>query len=464
MTEAERRLRALSAGARREGGLKALFLMGRCRMNVAANDPQPDALMEGLTSVATVAALAGCRTEILDCRRHYGPGPALEAAASADLVFFPVYLSQLGFFSGFCSEAARRFPGKPLIAGGPLPTALPEEIASRLGLSAVVVGEGELTTLELIEAFTAGGTEALRGVAGLFVPGAGTSPGREPVSDFASLPFPDYSLWGAGAFPLKPFTAGLSSVRGCAGSCSFCSKVMPGMRVKPLARFEAELAELKSRFGAGAVLLNDPHLNRGGSAAELCGVFGRAGVAYFCFLRVTDVTAELAARLKATGCYGVYLGLESYNEGLLKGINKYSGPARRMDEAVELLAAAGLRTVCGIIFGLPGETRETLENTLGFIRRHHFLPDMHYLTLDPGSPLFLRARETGAINDPLAYLLAMENDEPAHMEATARVTGVPGALVAEYLSKACLIKEERLRRYAASLAAPAATFCRAAAW
>ena len=449
---AEARLKALRSGTPRPAsGLKTLFLMGRCRMNVAVDDPQPDALMEGLTSVATVAALAGCEARILDCRRHDGPARALEAAAAADLVFFPVYLSQLGFFREFCAEARRLFPGKPLIAGGPLPSALPSELAAYLGLSAVVAGEGELTTLELLGAFAAGGARGLRGLPGLFLPGEPPPPARAQIADLSSLPFPDYSLWGPGALPLKPFAAGGSSLRGCAASCAFCSRVMPGVRRKSPERFAQELENLRSRFGAAPLMLNDPHLGRDAHAEAVCAAFGSAGASYFCFLRVPDVTAELAARLKETGCYGVYLGVESYNEDLLRGINKHNGTARDMDAAVETLAAAGLKTVCGLIFGLPGETRATLENTLAFIKRHSFLPDIHYLTLDPGSPLYRKAAANGALKDPIAYLLAMEDDEPAHMAATAAVTGVPPDLVAEYLGKAWEVKVARLRLHAGEL-------------
>lgn len=451
---AEARLKELSsAGPAAPSGRRALFIMGSCRMKVAANDPQPDSLMEGLTSVATVAALSGWTAEILDCRRDTGYERALRAAAAADLVLFPVYLSQLGFFSGLCRALREAFPDKPLLAGGPLPTALPEETAAFLGLDGVVVGEGELTMLDLLAAFERGGRSALRGIPGLYLPGGGPLLPRAQIEDLCSLPFPDHSLWG-GKIPVEPFAAGISSVRGCAGACSFCSKTVTGLRRKSLARFEAELLALKTRTGASAVMLNDPHLNRGPESAALCDVFGRAGVEYFCFLRVGDITPELASRLKATGCRGVYIGVESYNEDLLRGINKQNGSLEGMEAAVRAVSAAGLRCVCGLIFGLPGETRATLENTMAFIERNRFLPDVHYLTLDPGSRLFREARGSGMVKDPMAYLLALENDEGAHMEATAGLTGVPSGLVAEYLGRAWAIKEERLRRYAADLARP----------
>jgi radical SAM superfamily enzyme YgiQ (UPF0313 family) len=429
--------------------------MGRCRIQAAEHDPMPDALMEGFTSVATVAALAGYQVEICDARKGLEPAHILEKAGSADAVLFPLYLSQLGFFKELCSALKARFPQKPLIAGGPVPSAVPVEALNFLRADHAVIGEGESSVVPLLDAVLGRGGPGLAAIGGIACRENGVvkinPPGKLPES-LDALPFPDYSLWkDPGAF-ITPFSIGVSSVRGCSGQCGFCSKILSRPRVKSAGRFEAELVHLKDRYGVKSVTLNDPHLNGGlRGASELCGIFGKHAVSYFCFLRVTDVTRDLAARLKETGCYGAYVGVESYNEDLLRGINKYNGSLAQMDAAVETLSMAGLKVVCGMIFGLPGETEATLKNNLRFIERHNVLPDMHYLTLDPGSPLYSRFSAKKGSMDPMEYLLSMETDQTGFIRNTCGLVGVDAEAVMEYLGKAWTIKEERLLKYHRSL-------------
>ena len=434
---------------------RVLMVMGSCRLQVAEHDPQPDALMEGFTSVATVTAGAGYHVEICDARKGHDPAYIMERAAAADAVMFPLYLSQLGFFRELCSALKARFPKKPIIMGGPLPSAVPAEALDFMRVDHAVIGEGERSVTALLDAVLERGGPGLADIGGIAYRENGVvkinPPGKVP-EPLDALPFPDYSLWKDRDAFTTPFSVGISSVRGCGGRCGFCSRIVSGPRFKSLGRFEAELVHLKDRYGVTAVTLNDPHLKRGPEGtSELCGIFGKHDIRYFCFLRVLDVTPALAARLKETGCYGVYVGIESYNEDILRGINKHNGSLAQMDAAIGTLSRAGLKVVCGIIFGLPGETEATLKNTLKFIEKHKILPDVHYLTLDPGSPMYDRLSAKGGLKDPLEYLLGMETDQTDFIRKTCGLVGVDADAVMEYLGKVWAIKEERLRNYHRSL-------------
>ncbi len=78
--------------------------------------------------------------------------------------------------------------------------------------------------------------------------------------------------------------------------------------------------------------------------------------------------------LKASGCIEVLLGLESADPRILANMNKKASP-ELYAEVVKQLLTAGIDVSCYFIFGFPGETAETVQRTLDFIRSIEF-PDL----------------------------------------------------------------------------------------
>jgi p-methyltransferase len=87
---------------------------------------------------------------------------------------------------------------------------------------------------------------------------------------------------------------------------------------------------------------------------------------WFSFLRVQYVTEDVARMMKESGCRGVYLGVESSNDGVLKNMNKKAtrdGFLRGM----ELLNKYGIPTFVAFVVGFPGETLETIDENIAFL-------------------------------------------------------------------------------------------------
>ena len=89
---------------------------------------------------------------------------------------------------------------------------------------------------------------------------------------------------------------------------------------------------------------------------------------WHCYLRCQYVDKETVQLMKETGCKSVFLGLESGNDQVLKNMNKKTSTGQYL-KGIELLRNQGIITFGSFIVGFPGETDETVQETLGFIKK-----------------------------------------------------------------------------------------------
>lgn len=112
-----------------------------------------------------------------------------------------------------------------------------------------------------------------------------------------------------------------------------------------------------------------------------------------CFYRCDHGDEEAIELMGLAGCEGVFLGVESGSDLMLEAMNK---SARRKDylEAIPLLKAAGVSTYASLIIGFPGETFETVQETMDFIEEAK--PDFYRAQLwyaDPVTPIWEKREE-----------------------------------------------------------------------
>jgi len=114
------------------------------------------------------------------------------------------------------------------------------------------------------------------------------------------------------------------------------------------------------------------------------------------YYRCQFADKETAALMKESGCDGVFLGLESGNDQVLKIMNKGTHPDRYR-EGIALLKEAGITTFGSFITGFPGETDKTVQDTIAFIEQSGL--DFYRTQLwycEPITPIW-RQRETYGI-------------------------------------------------------------------
>ena len=85
-----------------------------------------------------------------------------------------------------------------------------------------------------------------------------------------------------------------------------------------------------------------------------------------CMARVSDADPELYKMLNKSGCFEISFGIESYSESVLKIVNK-NITKELVNKAVQITKDAGIRTRGYFVFGLPGETKETLKESIYYI-------------------------------------------------------------------------------------------------
>lgn len=285
--------------------------------------------------------------------------------------------------------------GRTVVVGGPQATARPEETLVRTGADYVIVGEGEETLRRLVEALEKGSDPEEE--AGVYGPRRRSSVPRELLPDLDLLPFPDWAQMDPriyqkaphGAFIKRFPVAPLMSTRGCPFACSFCaSPFLWGRRI----RFRSpgnvvdEIELLVRDYGVREIHFEDDNLTlRRSHVEEICHLLIRRKLEISWAapngVRADTLDRGLLELMKRSGCYMLAFGIESGNQAILDRVGKETDLAA-IQRAITAAGRAGIVTQGFFIFGLPGETEETVGETLRFAKRSG-LDRAQFLLLDP---------------------------------------------------------------------------------
>lgn len=179
-------------------------------------------------------------------------------------------------------------------------------------------------------------------------------------------------LWQEVALPFVNRTIQLRAASGCPFACSFCTypDTAGGHFSMELELIEAQLREIQARGGVDRIIFIDDTFNVPTRRfVEILKILKKFNFEWFSFLRVQYVTDEVAQLMKESGCRGVYLGIESSNDQVLKNMNKKAtreGFVRGMD----LLNKYGITTFVAFVVGFPGETAETIQENIDFLEEN----------------------------------------------------------------------------------------------
>jgi len=289
----------------------------------------------------------------------------------------------------------------PIVLGGAGYSLFPDAMLTFLQADYGVAGEGEEVFPALLDCLARQADPgALPGVHA-----AGISQALEPTFAAAldALPLPDESVWAA----LDPSTPDLwipiQSRRGCPNDCSYCATFrIQGRRIRsrsPRATVEhiARLTALGfQRFYFVDNSFNIPEAH----ALELCDHLRELQpmVRWRCILYPHRVEEKLVRAMADAGCVEAALGFESGSAQVLTAMNKRFD-ALEVLRISQLLATHGIRRIGFLLFGGPGETRESVEESLRFARSLGL--DQLRITIGiriyPGTPLAQRAAAEGRI-------------------------------------------------------------------
>jgi len=279
-------------------------------------------------------------------------------------------------------EIAKRiketFPETLVLAFGVYFTMLEREAAQNYPfLDLCIVGEPETTFNELLGSLNEK-EPALNRIQGLIYRDGNDfqiNPSRPLLEDLDSLPLLDRGLLKNERYRLphnnKPFTL-INTARGCPYPCTYCIvNTYYGRKVRrrSLHRILQEIRICREKFGIQEFLFWEEVFSLDKTFVhEFCQALidNRWDIRWAATTRVTALDGETLALMRRAGCYLVGLGIESGCQSILDRARKKQ-TLEDIRRAVVLARHAKIQTMGHFIFGLPGETKETAEQTIRFM-------------------------------------------------------------------------------------------------
>ncbi|HVZ80977.1 MAG TPA: radical SAM protein [bacterium] len=259
-------------------------------------------------------------------------------------------------------------------------TSLPEEVLQASGLDSVIRREPELTAQDLVDALEKGrGLGEVLGIS--FKDKDGTvvhnedRPFNENLDD---LPFAARHLLDNARYTLpvinEPYTLIITS-RGCPYSCIYCTAHQyygKKLRLRSAENVVDEMQEcLEKHHIRNFTMWSDTFNQSKKFVMEVCAEIKKRGmhekIKWMANSRVDHVDREVLKEMRSSGCIGVSYGVESGVDDILEKMKK-GADAEQARVAVKLTKEAGIEVLTHIIFGLPGETMETIDQTIRYVK------------------------------------------------------------------------------------------------
>jgi radical SAM superfamily enzyme YgiQ (UPF0313 family) len=336
----------------------------------------------GLGYLAAVMEAEGHQAAIFDLGLE--PNTPLEQDVERIAAFAPDVIGLTAMTNNYHSaertmQLLKARLGCPIIVGGPHATLFRKSIAQSPYVDYVVYGEGEETLRELTralgDAVRRPSDEVLNGIEGLCYASGGRAVCNAPrplIKDLDGLPLPARHLFELPRYPLYAANGErmvtLLSSRGCPYNCSYCFKGIVGRtyRQRSPASIVAEIRSLMDAYGYRHFYFIDDLFTidrrRLGAICERM-IAEKLDVRWQCLARVDRVTPELLGLMYRAGCREVHYGIESGNAGILENLGK-GITLEQVRDAVSWTARAGILAKGYFMLGLPGDTEETMQQTI----------------------------------------------------------------------------------------------------
>jgi len=282
----------------------------------------------------------------------------------------------------FAKKIKKELPNAKLIIGGPHMTTFPESLDPIFDFG--VIGEGERTFVELIEAIrTKKSVHKIKGIVYFKNKKLIMNKKREDLADIDDL-FPlDYTLLNKGYFK-KNFipdsfrfgvSIGMMTSIGCPFNCRFCSirACWKKIRFRKIDSVVDEIKDLYYNYKVRHIDLfddlfsiNKERLKEFREKLREAGLLGK--IIFSCQARANTINDEMCSILKSLNVKTLVFGFESGSDKVLRYIKKDSQlSAEANKNAIILCKKYNLGVYGSLMVGIPGERLEDLDKTLEFI-------------------------------------------------------------------------------------------------
>jgi anaerobic magnesium-protoporphyrin IX monomethyl ester cyclase len=302
----------------------------------------------GLLFIGTMLKKYGHEVEILDFAG--GEAPAIPRADLYGMTLFTTsYPDAIKL-----RDEIRTISDAPVVVGGPHPQALPQRTAQDFDY--VVSGEAEADFPHIIEQLA-----ERRWPQQVIYTKAPQNLGALPYNDYSMVDVPSYNRVVAGQTAFS-----VLSGRGCPFKCTYCytAALAEKVRLRPVDHMMGELYELEAAYGVNSLrFIDDNFLMNRKFFKELAPRLREFGRPYRVYCRAVDLTPERCELLAWSGCVMVACGIESGSQKMQDMMNTRKS-VEKMTEGVIAAKRCGIEVRAGLIVGYPGETWETVRESV----------------------------------------------------------------------------------------------------
>ena len=397
---------------------------------------KPNCFPSGLGYLSSVLLAAGYEVEVLDINGYRYSRQEVEArieASDADVFGVGGLITVYGYIKWLTQVIKCYHPDKRVIAGGSSASSIPRTFLERTNADIAVMGEGELTLPELMHALRDGAN--LKGVPGIWYKDENgeitANPSRHPIKDLDTIPFPAWDLfpmdiylsnpvgapniskWNDGRSTNDtPVTMNVLPSRGCPYQCIYCYHDFMGAkyRHRSARNILDEIVYLVDRYGVDYIhFTDDDFVIDPKHVMQFCDLLIESGlnIQWGSTGRANLMTEKLLAKMAEAGCVWIAYGIESGSQKMLNVIKKQV-TIDQARKAIELARKYISQVDCSFMVGTPGETRETIMETVEFCKELDLAPEVIFFSTPyPGTELYDIARQRGIIEDEEAFVLSL---------------------------------------------------------
>jgi len=276
----------------------------------------------------------------------------------------------------------------PVIAGGVLVTAVPEEIISHHDIDMVCLGEGEETLIELCQKIERG--EDYSDIKNIWIKKDGkvVKNTLRRLQDIDALPYIDYEIWGRERLGRPMFGKIYTMIhveidRGCPNQCAYCAAPVlsnffrkegcgPYYRRKKIPRVMAELEYLAKKYRPDYINFNSETFLA--KPTEELKEFAeeykkRIHLPFWAQTRPETITEEKIKILKEMGVNSMNFGIEHGNEAFRKKMLQRYGSNQQIIDGLALVEKYQIPYTANNIIGFPEETRDLIFDTIELNRQ-----------------------------------------------------------------------------------------------
>ncbi len=366
----------------------------------------------GLGYIAAVLENNGYKTRVVDMFDYeWDEVKACLKKESSDIVGISCLTNARTNSLRTAQIAKETNPETRVILGGPHASFMYQQILEHYPVDIIVIGEGEVTALELIQALEDG--KSLSTIQGIAYKDNGrvAVTGRRPfIQNLDSLPFPahqqfDFKRYEKEGLDVDKQLVDIITSRGCPFKCLFCSSCKfwgKSWRYRSVKNIADELELLEDNYGVDAFNFSDDIFTmRQDNVIALCKeiIERRMGITWFAQSRVNCVSRQMLEWMKKAGCKTIAYGIESGSPKILETIDKEITIEQTV-EAFRITKEVGLNADAFFMVGNPGETEETINQTCALIDKiqpHHIVVSV--TVIYPESGLYELAKQHNLIDD-----------------------------------------------------------------